>query len=488
MVATTIGLVVQDGDGEAVTLSPEMATMLAVSADGTHAAITTSAGHLQVWDVVTGQAVMTLDVAPDRFSSLAVVGDAVVAASEVEVVRFGFDGATTTLLTAPDGASLGPAVVDDAGNLAVPVGTAVPTVAVWSDDGTRSDVDLGLASGTRLTGVRWSGDGAQLAVLHAPPDSGDALGIWDVAAGRFTGTVALPNFVAPWQVAFADAERVVVPNFDRVVAYDLAGAEIDAVPRRRLGGRRDRRRRRRRRRLPPRWHAHALDARRDPVRAGTTHGHARRSAWGTAITTVDQIGLVRTFGADGALRRQLDRWAVGEATAVDLGADGSLVVATSTGAVRLLDPGEAAVAAILDRPQGDISDVSIAPDDRRVATGVSVQKAAEAWDDTIEVTDLAEADRGLHARRRGRERHRLLVLRGQRRVLARRHAAGVHVTRLHGPDLAARRPGCDGRARAARRLRPRRRVLARRLHAADRGGRRHDADLGRVRLGRCRPS
>ena len=313
-----------------------------------------------------------------------------VAASEAEVVRFGFDGATTTLLTAPGDASLGPAVVDDAGSLAVPVKTAVPTVAVWSADGTRTDVDLGLASGTRLNGVRWSGDGAQLAVLHAPPDSGDEMGIWDVAAGRFTGTVALPNLVAPWQVAFPSADRVVVPNFDRVVAYDLAGAEVDAFP---VGD----------------SAVDAIDVAGDAVVVSRLDGTLTRwtpgetpselaprtvtlvdQRGGTAITTVDQIGLVRTFGADGALRRQLDRWAVGEATAVDLAADGSLVVATSTGAVRLLDPAGAAVAA-LDRPQGDISDVSIAPDDRRVATGVSVQKAAEAWDDTIEVTDLAEA-------------------------------------------------------------------------------------------------
>ena len=45
-----------------------------------------------------------------------------------------------------------------------------------------------------------------------------------------------------------------------------------------------------------------------------------------------------------------------------------------------------APSATLDRPQGDVSDVSLAPDDDLVATGVSVQKAAEAWDDTIEAT------------------------------------------------------------------------------------------------------
>ena len=71
----------QTGEDDPVTLSPEMATMLAVSADGTHAAMTTSAGHLQIWDVASGRQVATFDVAPDRFTTLDVAGPAVVAAS-----------------------------------------------------------------------------------------------------------------------------------------------------------------------------------------------------------------------------------------------------------------------------------------------------------------------------------------------------------------------------------------------------------------------
>jgi hypothetical protein len=39
--------------------------------------------------------------------------------------------------------------------------------------------------------------------------------------------------------------------------------------------------------------------------------------------------------------------------------------------------------------QGDVSDVALAPDDTVAATGVSVQKQTEAWDDTIEATQLA---------------------------------------------------------------------------------------------------
>ena len=240
--------------------------------------------------------------------------------------------------------------------------------------------------------MRWSGDGAQLAVLHAPPDSGDELGIWDVAAGRFTGTVALPNLVAPWQVAFPSADRVVVPNFDRVVAYDLAGAEVDAFPVgdsavdsidvagdavvvSRLDGTLDRAGRPARPR--PSWRR--ARSRSSISVAGRRSRPSTRSASSVRSARTAPCAGSSTGGPSGRRRPSTSA------------ADGSLVVATSTGAVRLLDPVGAAVAAVLDRPQGDISDVSIAPDDTRVATGVSVQKAAEAWDDTIEVTDLDRA-------------------------------------------------------------------------------------------------
>jgi WD40 repeat protein len=389
VVATTIGLVVTTGAGAPSTLTPEMATMLATSPDGRLAALTTSAGHLLVVDLTTEQ-ITSFDAPVDRFSSLLFAGAAdVIAASPTEVVRFRLDGTTDPLLAAPDGATLGPAAVAATGELAVPVLTSSPTVATWSGDGTRTDVDLGLDAGTRLTGVTWSGDGAHLAVLYAPPDAGDVAGIWDVAARRFTGQVALPNYVAPHQVAFPTPDRMVLPNVDQVVAYDLAGSGIAAFPAgpsavasidasggaaivARLDG------------TITRWVVGS-----DPTELAPRTVTLVDHRGGPAVSVVDQVGLVRTFGPDGSPRRHLDRWAVGEATGVDIGADGSIVLATSTGAVRLLDPAGAATAAVLDRPQGDVSDVSLAPADDLVATGVSVQKAAEAWDDTIEVTELA---------------------------------------------------------------------------------------------------
>ncbi len=391
VVATTIGLVVQTGDDERVTLSTEMPTALAVSTDGGRAAVTTSTGHLQIWDLASQEQVASFDVAADRFTSLDAAGSGFVAASETEAIRFGTDGSATTLVTAPGDATLGRAVVaSDTGAVAVPILTPVPTVATWSADGARADIDLGLDEGARVNGVRWSGDGGHLAVLFAPPSAGDALGIWDVGAGAFTGQVALPNFVAPAQVGFPTADVVVVPNLDRVVAYDLAGDEIDAFPAgpsavaaidvaggaaivARLDG------------TLTRWVPGT-----DPSELAPRTVALVDHRGGAAVTVVDQVGLVRTFGGDGSPVRALDRWAVGEATAVDIAGDGSLVLATSTGAVRILDPSGQDVAAVLDRAQGDVSDVSIAPDDARVATGVSVQKASEAWDDTIEVTTLGD--------------------------------------------------------------------------------------------------
>jgi WD40 repeat protein len=376
VVATTIGLVVQVGDDAPQTLSTDMATMMATSTDGRYAATTTSTGLLRAWDVTTGEQVTAHDVAPDRFTSLTFSGTAVVAGSATEVVRFGLDGSTSELVASGD-AALGPVVVADTGDLAVTVAAPVPSVATWTAEGTAATIDLGLPVGSRLTGVRWSRDASQLAVLHARPGEGDSLGIWDVAAGGFTGQVALPNFVEPHQVGFPTADVVVVPNLDRVVAYDLTGSELGSFP---VGE----------------SAVAAVDVAGGAVLVVRLDGTVTRWAPGgdptllaeRTVALVDQVGLVRTFGADGSERRRHDRWAVGEATAVDVAADGSLVLATSTGAVRMLDPSGRDVSAAFDRPQGGVSDVSVAPDDGRIATGVSVQKAAEAWDDTIEVTEL----------------------------------------------------------------------------------------------------
>jgi WD40 repeat protein len=392
VVATTIGVDVQQGDGAPVVIAPEMATLFAASADGRLVAAVTSAGHLTIWDVASGQAVSTFDVQADEDAALTFAGpDTVLLSDAGSVVRYSTDGTTAPVLTAPSGAQLGSVTVDDAGAVAVPVVTAALSVLTWSATAGPGRMDLGLPAGTRLTGVVWSGDGAHLAVLDAPPTAGDQMAVWDVAAGAFVGTpVDLPNYVTPGQVAFPSPDRVVLPRGDQVVAFDLAGqqqtsfpigpsavsqvvAAAGAVVVSRLDG------------TVTRWSVGA-----EPTDLGPRTVTLVDLRGGAATTTVDQNGLVRAYGADGNRAHDLSRWAVGETTSVDLTADGAqLALATTTGAVRLLDAATGAVAAVLDRPQGDVSDVSYAPDDTVVATGVAVQKRAEAWDDTIEATRLS---------------------------------------------------------------------------------------------------
>jgi WD40 repeat protein len=392
VVATTIGLVVQAGEDEPQALTDELATMLATSPDGGLAAVMAASGRLEVWDVSapSTEPVAAVDTDPGRFSSLTFSGDhAVVAAGEAEVARLGVDGTFEALRTAPEGTTFGPVAVDGAGAVAVPVQSPTPTVATWAADGTAGEIDLGMEEGTRLTGVVWSADGGHLAVLYAEPTGSDTVGIWDVPAERFTAQTPVPNLVLPHQLTFPTPDRVVLPNFDRVVAYDLTGTEVGSFPIgesavseidaaggaaivSRLDG------------TLTRWTVED-----DPAELTDRTVTLVDQRGGTSVTVVDQVGLVRAFDSDGNERHRFDRWAVGEATAVDVGADGALVLATSRGAVRVIDGPD--VTAVLDRAQGDVSDVSIAPDDRRIATGVSVQKRAEAWDDTIEVTDVATA-------------------------------------------------------------------------------------------------
>jgi WD40 repeat protein len=216
------------------------------------------------------------------------------------------------------------------------------------------------------------------------------MAVWDVATRSFAGSpLALPNYVTPDQLAFPAPDTVVLPRFDQVIAVDLQGTELGSFATgpsavrhvqaaggaaivSHLDG------------TVSRWTVTAAPMALGPRTVALVDQRA-----GSAITTVDQRGLVRAYTADGTLRHRLDRWAVGTATSVDLTADGRTVaVATSTGAVRLLDATTGAVEGVLDRPQGDVSDVAFAPDDAVVATGISVQKRAEAWDDTVETTRL----------------------------------------------------------------------------------------------------
>lgn len=390
VVATTIGLVVQTGDGEPRRLTAERVELLATSPDDRLAAVLTASGRLELWDVeaAADEPRATATTEPGRFEWLHVGDDGViVAANDREVVRFRPDGTSEQLLAVTGDTTLGEPAADPRGSIAVPVQGPRPTIAIWTADGAEGEIDIGLETGSRLTGVTWSGDGRHLAVLHAPATGSDTVGIWDVTARRFTGQVPVPNLVLPHQVAFPTHDRVVLPNFDRVVAYALDGAEVAAFPVAasavdeidavgegvivsQLDG------------TLTRW---TVDEQPTQLTERTVTLVDQRA--GAALTVVDQHGLVRVLDADGTERHRLDRWAVGEATAVDVAGDGALVLATSRGAVRVVGDGE--VRAVLDRAEGQVGDVAVDPAGRRLATGVSVQKRAEAWDDTVELTDLA---------------------------------------------------------------------------------------------------
>src|SRR4051794_29464059 len=189
VVATTIGIVVQVGTGTPQTISAERTTRFAASADGHLAAAITSAGHLVIWDLATRTARASFDVQAAQDTALTFAGpDAVLVADTASVVRYGADGTSAAIAAAPSGAQLGPVSVDDAGTVAVPVLTPTPTVTTWSPSAGPGQLALGLAAGTRLTGVVLAGDGAHAAVLTAPPSAGDQLRIFDVAAGTFTGS------------------------------------------------------------------------------------------------------------------------------------------------------------------------------------------------------------------------------------------------------------------------------------------------------------
>ncbi|MEM9564198.1 MAG: hypothetical protein AAGA93_16370, partial [Actinomycetota bacterium] len=115
----------------------------------------------------------------------------------------------------------------------------------------------------------------------------------------------------------------------------------------------------------------------------------------TGLVVVDALGRVELLDGSGAVTAGIDRYAGGAINDLDLSTDGGLAVATTTGAVTVLDPAdpEAPPLARLDHPEGNVDSVAFSPDGRRLATGVAARRSALAFDDTIALWDLAAATR-----------------------------------------------------------------------------------------------
>lgn len=398
VVATTIGVSVQTGDEQPVELYEGLTSLLALSPDGRLAAFTTAAGRLEIWDVAAGQPVSDFDVAPDRYTSLAFSSPTdVIAGGERDVTRYPADGNTAeALVEAPADGALGPVAIATDGTVAVPIGAPQPTVAVWTAGADVGTVDMGLAAGTALVGVVWSGDGRHLAVLHQPPAAGETIAVWDVDAAAFRGGgVSIPNYVTPQQVAFQGADRVVIPLADRLAAFDLDGAELESLPitssevprLSAVSGSEavvvtgwDGRLRR--------WTAGESAA--ELAAGARTVVDQSMPAGSDGLVTVDHFGLIRQYDlVAGGEVRAVDRYAVGEANSVDVSPDGaSVAMGMSTGAVRVLRTADGTLVEQLDRPEGNVAAVAFAPSAPLLATGISVQVDTEVWDDTVAVTDV----------------------------------------------------------------------------------------------------
>ncbi|MET0325596.1 MAG: WD40 repeat domain-containing protein, partial [Ilumatobacteraceae bacterium] len=397
VVATTIGVSLLVGDAEPVVLHEGLPVLLALSADGSRAAFTTAEGSLEVWDLDEGAAVATYEVPADGYTSLQFgTPDDVVAAGPLDVSRFpAAGGSPEVLVEAPADGQLGPVAIATDGTVAVPVNGPRSSVVVWQPDTAATAVDMGLADGTVLIGVVWSPDARHLVVLHQPPDAGEAVAVWDVADGEFVGTVAIPNFVTPDEVAWAGPDRVLVPLPDRLAAFDLEGDEVDAQ-------------------LIPSSDVSGLDSSGsgDAVLVTGWDGLVRRWAPGSPVVevaptafnlvdvsvpsgadqvlTVDHYGTIRRLdgGGDGEVTT-IDRYAAGEANTIDVSPDGAdVAVGSSTGAVHVVRTSDGNVERELDRPQGSVAAVAYAPVAPLLATGLGVQVSVEVWDDTVDVTDL----------------------------------------------------------------------------------------------------
>jgi WD40 repeat protein len=397
VVATTVGVQVVDGDADPVELSREYALALATDNTGL-AAFTTAAGRLELWDVQQRRLRQQWKSDVDQIDTLHVVDGTVVAAGPDRVTLYGPGGSETVLIEAPSGGDLGPVAMSSRGELAVPVPGQRPWIATWSpgSDGIVR-VDLGLTDGSWLNGVVWAPDSSRMAVLYGSPDDGDAVGMWD--GSRLVPVTQLANLVLPEQLAFVDDDLMVFEMIDQVVAVDDSGHQLA--------------------RLPPAQSSvqailgqgdHAVVVRYDgssvawrpgsePI-ALTTVGAPLDDVEqrGDTLLSTDRNGLVRRFDLVAAAPlTTLDRWVSPEVTSVDLSPAGDIVAtATVAGTVRLLRLADGHQLGSYDQPAERVGDVAFSPDGERLATGLSVQIGAEAWDDSVTVSSLAGDEPPLH--------------------------------------------------------------------------------------------
>ena len=396
VVATTIGVSVLDGDAPAVVLAEGLPGALAVSPDGRRAAFT-SGGRLEVWDLTALTEVAGYDIAPDQYASLAfATSDVVVAAGAGDVTAYAADGGAgrgpTPIVEAPAGGVLGPPAVAPTGAVAVPVASGAPAVVVWTAGAPVRTVDLGAETGTELIGVAWSSDGSHFAVLAQPPAQSESVGIWDAATGTSTGTVAIPNFVTPQQLAFIGPDRLALPLPDRLAAIGLDGAEVASTPVTSgevavqlgltsaavvIGGYDGRLRQ---------WDGAAAPVELAPSRFNLVDVSV---ATGTDdVLAVDHFGTIVRYRSDGAVEPD-ERFAAGEVNGVAVTSDGSrIATAGSTGAVQVLDARAGVSELALARPEGSVASVAFSPDGPLLASGLGVQIRDQVWNDAVTLTDL----------------------------------------------------------------------------------------------------
>ena len=115
-------------------------------------------------------------------------------------------------------------------------------------------------------------------------------------------------------------------------------------------------------------------------------------AGGSTVTMVDRFGVVTARDAtDGAPIRSIGTFAPGELTDLDVASDGRVAVASTTGAVTLLDPQlvEQGEFPVTDGP-ANLGAVDFAPTSTTVAVGVAERIRELAFDDTVRAWDAAD--------------------------------------------------------------------------------------------------
>jgi WD40 repeat protein len=401
VVATTIGVNVVDESGTATTIGSQVgapASAVTVSPDGRYA-IVEGWERTEVWSV-DGEPTLVTEFFVPTSAMFTADSSTLVTSSRSEVAVAAIPETPSSIVTAPEGTELGSATMSaDGAVVAVPVTGDPVDLITYTAEGGAIVTDVFPEPERKITRAEFGGltDRLVVEVTSGDPFEGQ-LAAWDVVTQQLVWETPAGGFTpgSVWDVG-ADG-RVLVADGATLRLLGLAGAvegewqlgdtrSVTAIAATASG------------------FAIALsdstlvltggdgDPGGPAVAIGRRIVDLERLAGADGAVTVDEVGDVRSWGADGTLVNEITSFRAGAVNDVAISADGSAVAAASTAGMVVITDVTGSTPRALEHPEGNVDSVAFSPDGSRVVTGVGERLSDIAFDDTVSLWNLGDGVR-----------------------------------------------------------------------------------------------